>query len=208
MNGAHLHMYPNIDHLSSCGVFLPCMLYLFDRVLRGLNNLFQQAAEANTAWVDKALSQEHPYIVCSYDKSPLQRPKDCVRACGLKSCSGACMYIAYVISIACLLAIGATLRSWSTMYKWVKEITSRAKLKSRGSFWNKFVFIWYAMHILNDIVVFIVMKVIPFAKCFITICFCGKDKTLFNQIWYDFLWLRCSFNYCWNWPGFPPKNGF
>mmetsp|Transcript_7474 Transcript_7474/g.14158 ORF Transcript_7474/g.14158 Transcript_7474/m.14158 type:complete len:251 (-) Transcript_7474:100-852(-) len=51
---------------------------------------FSLAAEANTAWVDKALSQEHPYIVCSYDKSPLQRPKDCVRACGLKSCSGAC----------------------------------------------------------------------------------------------------------------------
>lgn len=48
------------------------------------------AAEANAEWLKSATSQEHPYIVCSYDKNPPPRAKDCVRACGLRACTGAC----------------------------------------------------------------------------------------------------------------------
>mmetsp|Transcript_31517 Transcript_31517/g.100499 ORF Transcript_31517/g.100499 Transcript_31517/m.100499 type:complete len:262 (+) Transcript_31517:2-787(+) len=41
-------------------------------------------------WVSRARAFDHPQIVCSYDKKPGKRANDCVRACGLRACSGAC----------------------------------------------------------------------------------------------------------------------
>jgi hypothetical protein len=44
----------------------------------------------NAAWESAANAQRHPYIVLSYDRAAPARAKDCVRACGLNQCSGAC----------------------------------------------------------------------------------------------------------------------
>lgn len=49
-----------------------------------------QAAKVNEGWESNANAQRHPYIVLSYDRSIPTRAKDCVRACGLSHCSGAC----------------------------------------------------------------------------------------------------------------------
>jgi len=56
-----------------------------------LTEVHNLATEADAGWIQKAQSQEHPYIVCSYDRAPPgPRAKDCVRACGLRACIGAC----------------------------------------------------------------------------------------------------------------------
>ena len=49
-----------------------------------------QAEAVSTGWESQAHAQQHPYIMCSYDRNPGPRAKDCVRACGLNQCSSAC----------------------------------------------------------------------------------------------------------------------
>mmetsp|Transcript_31345 Transcript_31345/g.43484 ORF Transcript_31345/g.43484 Transcript_31345/m.43484 type:complete len:248 (+) Transcript_31345:182-925(+) len=48
------------------------------------------ATKINKNWKLNADAQEHPYIFCSFDKNPGKRANDCVRSCGLRSCTGAC----------------------------------------------------------------------------------------------------------------------
>ena len=48
------------------------------------------ANDAFPAWTDVAAAQDHPVICVSHATGVTQRARECVRACGLQRCSGAC----------------------------------------------------------------------------------------------------------------------